>query len=257
MLRAGSGWPARRPHVALRCAQRHHRADRHNRYRPQPILRLSRHIDLAQKQLHSAVSEDALNALKLADQDLARLIDQVPSRPFVEIASYESTFHALGRSIVYQQLAGKAAATIYGRVKSCLGGRLDAERLLATAPSELRAAGLSNNKMLALQDLATWQTQGRLPSRIALDAMDDEQVIAKLVGIRGVGRWTAQMLLMFWLQRPDVWPAGDFGVRKGYALLKRLEPMPDAKSFIPMGNDYRPYRSFAAWYMWRATELLD
>ena len=111
--------------------------------------------------------------------------------------------------------------------------------------------------MLALQDLATWQSQGRLPSRNDLGAMDDEHVIELLTGVRGVGRWTAEMLLMFWLQRPDVWPAGDFGVRKGYALLKRLEPMPDTKAFLSMGNDYRPYRSFAAWYMWRATELLN
>lgn len=206
--------------------------------------------------IHDAIRPRAIASLCAADGELAQLIETVSAEPFSEAVCYQSTFHALARSIVYQQLSGKAAATIYGRVEACLGGVMDAAKLRACESAVLRGAGLSNNKMLALQDLAQWQCSGRLPSKAALERMDDAAVIETLSAIRGVGRWTAEMLLMFWLQRSDIWPAGDLGVRKGYALLKGLDTIPDAKSFTTMGDVYSPYRSFAAWYMWRATECL-
>ena len=201
------------------------------------------------------MSEQCMAALRAADEDLARLIDRI-GPPRLERMVGDDPFHALGRSIVYQQLSGKAAGTIYGRVEALLGGSLDPEAVLATTAEALRGAGLSRNKTLALKDLAAWQASGRLPTRVELEKISDEEIVETLTPIRGVGRWTVEMLMMFWLERPDVWPVTDLGVRKGYAALKGLDGIPSDRELLPCGDCYRPFRSSAAWYMWRAAEVL-
>jgi DNA-3-methyladenine glycosylase II len=167
----------------------------------------------------------------------------------------ESHFAALVRSIVYQQLAGPAATAIHGRLIASLGGQADPEALLGRSAEELRAVGLSGNKAASLRDLATKVLDGTVviePRRLSREA--DEEVIIRLSTVRGIGRWTAEMFLMFQLRRLDVWPTGDLGVRKGYGLAWRI-PTPTARELDPLGDPYHPYRSVVAWYCWRATEL--
>jgi DNA-3-methyladenine glycosylase II len=167
----------------------------------------------------------------------------------------ESHFAALVRSIVYQQLAGPAASAIHGRLVAALGGQVDPATLLALTVEEMRAAGLSGNKTASLRDLATKVLDGSvvLDSR-RLAREGDEEVIIRLSTVRGIGRWTAEMFLMFQLRRLDVWPTGDLGVRKGFGLAWRI-PTPTARELNPLGDPFRPYRSVVAWYCWRATEL--
>ena len=191
----------------------------------------------------------------LAERDpvLARLVDQVglPSVP----RPTESHFATLVRSIVYQQLAGAAAAAIHGRLIAALGGEVTPERLLALPDGTLRSVGLSGNKAVSLQDLATKVLDGTVvldPRK--LRAESDAEVVARLSTVRGIGKWTAEMFLMFQLRRLDVWPTGDLGVRKGFGLAWGI-PTPTAKELEPLGDPYRPYRSVVAWYCWRAAEL--
>ncbi len=168
----------------------------------------------------------------------------------------ESHFAALARSILYQQLAGSAAAAIHARLVTALGGSVTPEAVLAVDQTALRDAGLSRAKADSLRDLAARVTAGTLeldPRRIA--RLDDEELIARLSAVRGVGRWTAQMFLLFQLRRLDVWPSGDLGVRRGFGLAWD-RPMPSARELEPLGELFRPYRSVAAWYCWRACELL-
>jgi len=167
----------------------------------------------------------------------------------------DTHFAALVRSVLYQQLAGAAAAAIHGRLVAALEGDVSPERLLSLPTETLRAAGLSGNKTLSLQDLSTKVLDGT----VVLDARglsreSDEEVIARLSTVRGIGRWTAEMFLMFQLRRLDVWPTGDLGVRKGYGLAWKIA-MPAPKQLDALGEPLRPYRSVAAWYCWRATEL--
>jgi DNA-3-methyladenine glycosylase II len=167
----------------------------------------------------------------------------------------ETHFAALVRSILYQQLAGAAAAAIHGRLVAALGGEVTPGRLLSLSAETLRSAGLSANKAASLQDLATKVLDGTVvldPPR--LRAESDDEVIARLSAVRGIGKWTAEMFLMFQLRRLDVWPTGDLGVRKGFGLAWGI-PMPTAKELEPLGEPYRPYRSVVAWYCWRAAEL--
>ncbi len=168
----------------------------------------------------------------------------------------ESHFAALARSILYQQLAGSAAAAIHARLVTALGGSVTPEAVLAVDQTALRDAGRSRAKADSLRDLAARVTAGTLeldPRRIA--RLDDEELIARLSAVRGVGRWTAQMFLLFQLRRLDVWPSGDLGVRRGFGLAWD-RPMPSARELEPLGELFRPYRSVAAWYCWRACELL-
>jgi DNA-3-methyladenine glycosylase II len=167
----------------------------------------------------------------------------------------DSHFAALVRAIVYQQLAGAAAAAIHGRLIDALGGDVTPAALLALAPETLRGAGLSANKAASLRDLASKVVEDVVvlePRRLARES--DEEVIARLSAVRGIGEWTAHMFLLFQLRRMDVWPTGDLGVRKGFGLAWGI-PMPTARELGPLGDPYRPYRSVVAWYCWRACEM--
>jgi len=165
-------------------------------------------------------------------------------------------FDALAESIAYQQLSGKAAATIFGRVRALYPKRkwLDPNQFLATPDETLRAAGLSRAKTAALKDLAAKTIDGTVPSGRALIQMSDDEIIERLTTVRGIGRWTVEMLLLFDLGRPDVWPVDDYGVRKGFAKTFGRRKLPTPKQLVKFGEKWRPYRSVAAWYFWRALD---
>jgi DNA-3-methyladenine glycosylase II len=163
-------------------------------------------------------------------------------------------FGSLARSIVFQQLAGRAASAILGRVVEAVGGQLTPEALLSTNPESLRAAGLSAAKAAALIDLATKATDGTVPLN-GIDAFDDEEIISRLSAVRGIGRWTAEMFLLFELRRPDVWPVDDYGVRKGYGLIYALPELIKPRELRAAGERFRPYRSLVAWYCWQAVRM--
>ena len=167
----------------------------------------------------------------------------------------ESHFATLVRAIVYQQLAGRAAAAIHGRLVAAAGGEVEPEGLLALSDEQMRAAGLSRNKMASLRDLAAKVLDGTVVlAPRGLAAESDDEIITRLSAVRGIGTWTAEMFLMFQLRRLDVWPVGDLGVRRGYGLAWQV-PEPTARELKPLGDPFRPYRSVAAWYCWRAAEL--
>jgi DNA-3-methyladenine glycosylase II len=197
----------------------------------------------------------ATAAAILAEQDpvLRRLVAE--AGPARVRPSAESHFEALVRAIVYQQLAGAAAAAIHGRLIAALGGQVTPERLLSLPDEALRSAGLSRSKTASLQDLAAKIGDGTVVLDPAgLRAESDAEVVARLSTVRGIGKWTAEMFLMFQLRRLDVWPTGDLGVRKGFGLAWGI-PTPTAKELEPLGDPYRPYRSVVAWYCWRAAEI--
>jgi DNA-3-methyladenine glycosylase II len=166
-----------------------------------------------------------------------------------------SHFAGLVEAIVYQQLAGAAARAIHGRLVAALGDNVEPDALLALSDETLRAVGLSNNKARSLRDLATKVRDGTVVlSPRGLSRQSDDEVIARLTTVRGIGPWTAQMFLIFRLQRLDVWPVADFGVRQGYGFAWKIS-MPTARELEPLGEPYRPYRTVVAWYCWRAVEL--
>jgi 3-methyladenine DNA glycosylase/8-oxoguanine DNA glycosylase len=169
----------------------------------------------------------------------------------------QSLFAAVARAIVYQQLSGSAASTILGRVKAIYAPkRFPTPRdILATPPARLRAAGLSTAKAAALRDLAQRSLDGTVPTMRRVRCMADEEVVQRLIQVRGVGRWTAEMLLMFRLGRADVLPVGDLGIRKGFALTFGSRTLPAAITIERRAERWRPYRSVACWYLWRALEL--
>jgi len=196
---------------------------------------------------------EAARILAAGDPVIAHLVEEagLPSFP----RPTETHFAALVRSVTHQQLAGAAAQAIHGRLVHTLGDEVTPERLLATSTEELRAAGLSGNKVLSLVDLAAKVLDGTVvlePRRLARES--DEEVAARLTAVRGIGKWSAEMFLMFQLQRLDVWPTGDLGVRKGFGLAWGI-PTPTAKELDALGEPYHPYRSIVAWYCWRATQL--
>jgi DNA-3-methyladenine glycosylase II len=166
-----------------------------------------------------------------------------------------SHFAGLVEAIVYQQLAGAAATAIHRRLVAALNDDVQPEALLALSDETLRAVGLSANKARSLRDLATKALDGTVVlSPRGLSRRSDEEVVAQLSTVRGIGPWTAQMFLIFRLRRLDVWPTGDFGVRQGYGLAWNV-PMPTARELEPLGDPYHPYRTVVAWYCWRAVEL--
>ena len=195
----------------------------------------------------------ALTHLKNADPVLRKVIEQVgPCRlkPLAEGTHFEF----IARSIIYQQLSGKAAATIHGRVQVLCGGSLTAEPLGTLSDDSLRGAGLSRQKLGYLRDLSARAADGTLDTTHLAD-LPDEEVTRQLVQVKGVGVWTAQMFLMFRLGRPDVLPVLDLGVRKGVQRAYRLRKLPDAKKVEKIAAPWAPYRTIGSWYMWRVLEL--
>jgi DNA-3-methyladenine glycosylase II len=194
-------------------------------------------------------------ALELAARDpvIARLVTEVglPKLP----RATETHFATLVRSIVYQQLAGAAARAIHSRLIAALDDDVKPERVLATSTETLRAAGLSARKAESLRDLATKVLDGTVildPRR--LGRLDDEAIIARLSTVQGIGRWSAQIFLIFQLRRLDIWPVGDLGVRRGYGLAWHVDT-PTPKQLEALGEAYRPYRTVVAWYCWHAVPL--
>ncbi len=193
-------------------------------------------------------------AAELAGRDpvMARLVEVV-GPPRIR-PPQRSGFEALARSICFQQLSGKAAGTIYGRVVDALGGEVTPAAVLASDIETLRAAGLSAAKAASVVDLAQKVADGTVPLD-DVSRLSDDELVDRLVVVRGIGRWTAEMFLLFQLRRLDVWPVDDLGVRKGYARAWGLADLPAPKRLTEMGEAYRPYRSVVAWYCWRAVEL--
>jgi DNA-3-methyladenine glycosylase II len=206
---------------------------------------------------HHIVKHDPAHAhVSAAHPRMAEMIAQ--SRRYdVTPALSVRPFDALAESIAYQQLSGKAAATIWGRVRALFPGRkyLDPEAVLDMPDEKLRAAGLSRSKVAALKDLAVKTIEGIVPkSGRALAKMSDEEIIERLTAVRGIGRWTVEMLLLFDLGRLDVWPVNDYGVRKGLAKILGKRKLPTPKQMLKLGKKFAPYRSLAAWYSWRALD---
>jgi len=163
-------------------------------------------------------------------------------------------FTALANSIVYQQLAGRAAAAIWARVRLLVDGPFTAEAVLALSEAQLRGAGLSGSKAASLHDLAAKVVAGQV--RLArIGRLPDDDVVAELIQVRGIGPWTAHMFLIFTLKRQDVWPIGDLGVRAGYARAFGLTAVPTPAELDALGEAFRPYRSLAAWYLWRVIDV--
>jgi methylated-DNA-[protein]-cysteine S-methyltransferase len=210
-------------------------------------------------------AEAALRALAAADPVLGKHIAKTgPLR--LQLKDTEGTFAALAESVVYQQLSGRAAATIFGRVRALYpGGHLDPKAVLATADSELRAAGLSAAKLASLKDLSAKCLAGEVPTLEQLGRMEDDAIVERLTAVRGVGRWTVEMILIFRLGRPDVLPLADYGIKKGFARLFRNpetggrtkygpDELPTATVLASRGERWRPFRSVASWYLWRALD---
>jgi O-6-methylguanine DNA methyltransferase len=203
----------------------------------------------------------AVEHLKRSDPRLGAMIDKVG--PFTLQAAAPSArggdepFTALAKAIVSQQLSGKAAATIYARVAATLGRPTidDATAVLALPKAKLREAGLSENKALSLRDLAQHAQAGTLPSRAEMQSLSDDEIVEALSTVRGIGRWSAQMLLLFYLGRPNVLPVADLGVQKGFAVTYGLRALPSPATLERAAQAWLPYASVASWYMWRAVEV--
>ncbi len=195
-------------------------------------------------------------ALSATDAKLAAVIEAVGPCT-LKTARMQSPYEALFESIVYQQLSGKAAATILGRVKTALGdGAFPTPDAVLAAPDEtLRAAGLSRAKTAAVKDLAAKTRNGHVPPLARLRRMDDDAIVEHLTAIRGIGRWTVEMMLIFRLGRPDVLPVHDYGVRNGFRIAYGKRALPTPKALASFGERWRPHRTVASWYLWRAVEL--
>jgi 3-methyladenine DNA glycosylase/8-oxoguanine DNA glycosylase len=196
----------------------------------------------------------AVEHLRASDETLARVIDSVG--PFrLQLIGASSIFGALAQAIVYQQLNGKAAAAIFARFCALLPGTdPTAELVLAISEEELRGAGLSRSKLLSLRDLAGKTVSGEIPTLAEIRLMEDDAIIERLTSVRGIGRWTVEMLLIFRLGRPDVLPADDYGIRKGFALAYTQGELPARKDVEAHGVRWKPYRTVASWYLWRLAE---
>ncbi|MBV8159651.1 MAG: DNA-3-methyladenine glycosylase 2 family protein [Acidimicrobiia bacterium] len=194
---------------------------------------------------------------ELASRDpvLARLVE-VAGPAHLKRGGRERRDHfgALVRSITYQQLAGRAAAAIHGRLEALFDGRPTPEAVLAMPEERLRGAGLSAAKTASILDLASRVATGVVPLD-GFGRLSDDEIVERLSTVRGIGRWTAEMFLLFQLGRLDVWPVDDLGVRAGYAAAYGLAELPKPKALAELGDPFRPYRSIAAWYMWQAIHL--
>ena len=212
----------------------------------------------------------AIAHLSNVDRKLARIIAKAGPCG-LQPENTQSIFDALLESIIYQQLNGKVAAIITGRVKALFPentgtirtrhGTASAfptpEQILAATPELLRSAGLSRAKMLAIRDLAAKALDGTVPTVREAHKLSDDELVERLTAVRGIGRWTVEMLLIFRLGRADVLAVDDYGIRKGFAKIHRLDELPKPKELMAYGERWRPYRSVACWYLWRAAEMKD
>ncbi len=207
--------------------------------------------------------EEAIAHLKAKDAKLGTLIDKVG--PFtMRLDPAPSPFESLLESILYQQLHGKAAATIHRRVREYFKGDPSPQALIDTPDEPLRAAGVSGNKIRAMRDLAAKTLDGTVPTHAAIKKMPDADIVERLTAVKGIGPWTVEMLLIFRMGRPDVLPVTDYGVRKGYALTFQkipksralaAEDLPKPDVVFKRGMRWAPFRSVASWYLWRACDL--
>lgn len=206
---------------------------------------------------HARSLDTAVAHLSNADSRLAEVIRAAgPCR--LDLRKTSTVFGALAESIVHQQLNGKAAATIFGRLTALMPrgrGGFTARNVLELPDDALRGAGLSRNKLLALRDLARRTSRREIPGPARLERMDDEEIIAVLTTVRGIGRWTAEMFLIFRLGRLDVMAVDDLGLRRGHAIVMGRPGETDRKALLTYAERWRPYRSVASWYLWRAVEL--
>jgi DNA-3-methyladenine glycosylase II len=197
----------------------------------------------------------AVAHLKKSDAKLRVLIEKV-GEPAIKLRHSHTIFYALMRAIVYQQLAGAAAAAILGRLEALADGyEMTPEQLLSLPDERLRGAGLSKNKMAALRDLAAKVLDGTVPTSKQMARMKEEDIIERVTQVRGIGRWTVEMLLIFRLGRMDVLPLDDFGVRKGFQKAYKLKDMPTKKELAARGERWSPWKSVASWYLWRSCEM--
>jgi len=198
--------------------------------------------------------EEAVGHLRARCDRLGAFIDAFgPAR--LQVRRDGGLFTALARAVAYQQLSGKAAATIHGRFEQLFaGGKPEPEQAVSLPFEALRGAGLSRAKSLSILDLAEKSLAGVLPGPRVIGRMSDEEVIQSLCQVRGIGPWTAQMYLIFNLGRPDVMPAGDLGVQKGVRGIYRMRGLPDAEKVLKRTRHLAPFRSVASWYFWRASE---
>jgi len=197
----------------------------------------------------------AIRHLKKADPDLAKVIRRTGPCELKPDKS-RTIYASLVRSIVYQQLTGKVAAIIFGRFLDLFPGRKfpGPERVLRMPFERLRGVGLSNQKASYIRNIAQATRDGIVPDSRRANRMSDGELVEQLTSIKGVGRWTVEMLLIFRLGRPDVLPATDYGVQKGFALAKRLAELPKPKELLVAGERWAPYRTVAAWYLWRTAD---
>jgi O-6-methylguanine DNA methyltransferase len=198
----------------------------------------------------------AVAHLRASDAALARVIDEVGPLNLT-LRKTSSIFTALAEAIVYQQLTGKAAATIFARVSALFPhrhGGPTAEQILRASDEALRGAGLSRSKLLSLRDLARRAAGGEIPTLAEVHHMTDEAIVERLTEVRGVGRWTVEMLLIFRLGRPNVLPTDDYGVRKGFAMAFKKRELPSRDDVEKRGERWKPYRTAASWYLWRVAE---
>jgi 3-methyladenine DNA glycosylase/8-oxoguanine DNA glycosylase len=198
---------------------------------------------------------EAIEHLAAADRHLGRVIRQVGAFDLTAHAM-RTPFEALLRAIVYQQLSGKAAATIYGRLEQAVAvrGRVRAEAIIAAEEARLRGAGLSRAKVASCRDLAAKTLDGTVPTLAGLTKLTDDAIVERLTSVRGIGRWSVEMLLMFRLGRPDVLPAHDLGIRKGFQITFGGDELPKPTAILEYGERWRPYRTVASWYLWRAVD---
>jgi len=192
----------------------------------------------------------AINHLKKADPVIATIIEQVGP---CQMRHSEPTFEALARSIVYQQLSGKAAGTIYGRLAAAASDPLTPEAVLRLTHEQLRAVGLSTQKAKYVYDLAERTSRNEIDFAV-LPTLDDQQVIEVLTQVKGVGVWTVQMFLMFSLQRPNVLPTGDLGIRNAVKKAYRMRKTPTPADIEKKAKSWHPYCTVASWYLWRSLE---
>ena len=198
--------------------------------------------------------DEALQVLRASDPRMASLITRVGAFELILTPEW-SPFQALVRSVIFQQISTHAGKAIQGRLFDRFDGPPEPAALLETPHGTLRSVGLSQTKENTIRSLATSAKDGTLPDRTRIKTMGDNEIIEALTVHRGIGIWTVQMLLIFNLGRPDVWPVTDLGIRRGYRIAYELEELPKPSDLQSLGNDWKPFRSVASWYLWRANDL--